>query len=213
VLGRMIERVSEQTLDLFFKTRIFDPLDMMDTSYVVPADKRDRVVTQHATDANGVRSERPNAPATLQSAVRGDGGLFSTASDYAKFMQVFLNGGRRGNVRLVSNRTIALMTSNQIGGLAVRSQPAANGALTAPFPIGAGKDKFGFGFQIETAPVSKGLRSAGSLSWGGIYNTHFWIDPHRQIAAAVLMQVLPFYDDACLKLLRGFERVVYQKLQ
>jgi CubicO group peptidase (beta-lactamase class C family) len=128
-------------------------------------------------------------------------------------MQVFLNGGRHGSVRLVSDLTIKLMTSNQIGRLTIERQPAANPALTSPFPIGAGKDRFGFGFQIEAPPVKKGMRSAGSVSWGGIYNTHFWVDPHRQIAAVVLMQVLPFYDDACVKMLRGFERLVYQKLR
>jgi CubicO group peptidase (beta-lactamase class C family) len=213
VLGRVIERASGTTLDAFYKARIFDPLGMTDTFYVVPPDKQDRVVTQHARDAGGVRSERPNIATTLQSAVRGDGGLFSTARDYARFMQVFLNSGRYGGGRLVSDRTIALMTSNQIGRLTVGRQPAANAALTAPFPIGAGKDKFGFGFQIEAPPVTRGMRSAGSLSWGGIYNTHFWIDPRRQMAAAVLMQVLPFYDEASLKMLRGFERLVYQKLQ
>ena len=213
VMGRVIERASGRTLDAFFKTRIFDPLGMKDTFYVVPAEKHDRVVTQHARDAGGIRSERPNLAAALQSSVRGDGGLFSTARDYARFMQVFLNGGRRGSVRLVSDRTIKVMTSNQIGRLTVERQPAANPALTSPFPTGAGKDRFGFGFQIETVPASKGLRSAGSLSWGGIYNTHFWVDPHRQIAVAVLMQVLPFYDEACLKMVRGFERLVYQQLQ
>jgi CubicO group peptidase (beta-lactamase class C family) len=111
------------------------------------------------------------------------------------------------------DRTIKVMTSNQIGRLTVERQPAANPALTSPFPIGAGKDRFGFGFQIETAPASTGMRSAGSLSWGGIYNTHFWVDPHRQVAVAVLMQVLPFYDEACLKMVRGFERLVYQQLR
>jgi len=71
---------------------------------------------------------------------------------------------------------------------------------------------FGFGFQIETAPAEKGLRSVGSLSWGGIFNTHFWIDPQRQIAAVVLMQTLPYYDDEALKVLRGFEREVYRQV-
>jgi len=91
----------------------------------------------------------------------------------------------------------------------VPQQPSADPARARPFPIGAGKDKFGFGFQIETAPAEKGLRSAGSLSWGGIFNTHFWIDPQRQIAAVVLMQVLPYYDDSSMRVLRGFERLVY----
>jgi hypothetical protein len=78
---------------------------------------------------------------------------------------VFLNGGRSGATRLVSERSLRLMTTNQIASLAVPEQPSADLARARPFPIGAGKDKFGFGFQIETAPAEKGLRSAGSLSW------------------------------------------------
>jgi CubicO group peptidase (beta-lactamase class C family) len=211
VLGRVVERVSGQTLDVFFQNRIFGPLEMRDTFYVVPADKRDRVVTQHARGANGALVETPN-PAEIRSGIRGDGGLASTARDYAAFMQLFLNGGRHGATRLVGERTLRLMTANQIGSLVVPQQPSADPVRARPFPIGAGKDKFGFGFQIETVPAEKGLRRAGSLSWGGIYNTHFWIDPERQIAAVVLMQVLPYYDDAALRVLRGFERLVYQQV-
>jgi len=217
VLGRVVEKVSGQSLDVFLKTRIFDALDMRDTFYAVPADKRFRVVTQHTRAAEGL-IERPN-PATLQSPVRGDGGLFSTAADYGRFMQLFLNGGRAGSSRLVSEASLHEMTSNQIGALFVQQQPSANMLLARPFPFGGGKDKFGFGFQIEMpsrAGAESGadpLRSDGSLSWGGIYNTHFWIDPKQQIAAAVLMQVLPYYDDAAMHVLRGVERLVYRYLR
>ena len=212
VLGRIIESVSGQKLDVFLKARIFDPLGMTDTFYVVPEDKRDRVVTLHGK-LSGVLTERPN-PEILRSPVRGDGGLFSTASDYGAFLRLFLNGGRHGGTRLVGADSIRLMTSNQIAPLVVQEQPSANAATSKPFPIGAGKDAFGFGFQIETDPVAdRGLRSAGSYSWGGIDNTHFWVDPQKQIAAVVLMQVLPFYDDACLEVLRGFEKMAYQQLR
>ena len=198
---------------MFLQRRIFGPLEMRDTLYVVPADKHDRVVTQLARGADGTLTERPN-PATVQSPIRGDGGLVSTARDYAAFLQVFLNGGKHGPARLVSERAVRLMTSNQIGDLVVQEQPSAAPDLARPFPIGAGKDTFGFGFQIETAPVAEqGMRSIGSLSWGGIYNTHFWIDPRRQIAAVVLMQVLPYYDEAAIRTLRGFERLLYQQLR
>jgi methyl acetate hydrolase len=212
VLGRIVEKVSGQPLDLFLKTRIFDPLGMSDTSYVVPAEKRDRVITVHARDAAGTLTERPNAAAP-RSPVRGDGGLFSTAADYAKFMQLFLNGGRHGATALIAPRTLRLMTSNQIGALTVVEQPSADPALARPFPIGSGKDTFGFGFQIEAAPAVRGLRTAGSLSWGGIDNTHFWIDREQSIAAVVLMQVLPYYDSRALDVLRGVEQRVYARLR
>jgi CubicO group peptidase (beta-lactamase class C family) len=216
VLGYIIEKVTGQTLDAFLEARIFDPIGMRDTFYVVPAEKRDRVVTQHVR-VSGSFIEQPN-PEVLQSTVRGDGGLLSTATDYGKFMQVFLNGGRAGGTRLVSEASLRLMTSDQIAPLVVQEQPSANTMLARPFPFGGGKDTFGFGFQIETAPSSlrnadRGLRSEGSYSWGGINNTHFWIDPQQQIGVAVLMQVLPYYDEAAIKVLRGVERLVYQHLR
>jgi methyl acetate hydrolase len=212
VLGRVVEKVAGQPLDAFLRARIFTPLDMRDTFFVVPADKIDRVVTVHGKTA-GVLTERPN-PATVQSPVRGDGGLFSTARDYGTFLQLFLNGGRRGATRLVSEASIRTMTSNQIGRVVVEQQSAADVSRTAPFPLGAGKDKFGLGFQIESAPVAdRGLRSEGSYSWGGINNTHFWVDPQRAVAGVVLMQVLPFYDESCIKVLRGFERIAYRELR
>ena len=78
-------------------------------------------------------------------------------------------------------------------------------------PIGAGKDKFGFGFQVEMPPAAKGQRSAGSVSWGGIFNTHFWIDSRAERGAMLLMQVLPYYDEAAVKVLKGFESRVYAR--
>ena len=211
VLGSIVEKVSGQPLDVFLKTRIFDPVGMKDTFYLVPPDKHDRVVTLHVRRGTGL-AELP-IPAMVQSPVRGDGGLYSTAGDYGRLMQVFLNGGRTGGTPLVKDATIKLMTSNQIGRVFVIEQPSANPALAKPFPFGGGKDKFGFGFQIEASPAQPGLRSVGSYSWGGINNTHFWIDPHKQIAVAVLMQVRPYYDDAAISVLRGVERLVYQNIR
>jgi methyl acetate hydrolase len=209
VVGRIVERVSGEPLDVFLRTHVFDPLGMRDTSFSVPPEKRNLVVTVHIRQADGSLRELPNA-ATLTSAVRGDGGLFSTASDYARFTQLFLNRGRLGHVRLLREQTFHLMTSNQIGTLTITEQPSADPTIARPFPFGAGKDKFGFGFQIEEAPASAGGRGVGSLSWGGIDNTHFWIDPRRSLAAVVLMQLLPYYDERALATLRGFERLVYE---
>jgi CubicO group peptidase (beta-lactamase class C family) len=210
VLGKVIEKASGRTLDQFMKTRIFDPLGMTDTGYVVPAEKRGRVVTSHAKNSSGF-AERPN-PGTISSGVAGDGGLFSTAADYGRFMQLFLNGGRAGTTRIVKETTIREMFSNQIGSLFVEQQPSTDLSLSQPFPFGGGKDKFGFGFQLQSAPGDAGLRSPGSGSWGGINNTHFWIDPRKQVAAAVLMQFRPYYDAAAIDVLRSVERLVYRRL-
>ena len=199
------------SFDRFLQTRIFDPLGMVDTAYTVATDKHARVVTLH-TRSDAAFVERPNRP-TIASTVAGDGGLLSTAADYGRFMQLFLNGGRAGTVRLVTDSTIRQMLSNQIGRIVVEEQPSAEPSLAKPFPFGGGKDKFGFGFQIEAAPATAGLRSAGSASWGGIDNTHFWIDPRTGVAAAVLMQVLPYYDEAAIDVLRSVERLVYQHVR
>jgi methyl acetate hydrolase len=211
ILGDVVEKASGEPLDVFFRTRIFDPLGMRDTAYTVPAEKHGRVVTVWNRQADGSLLEKPNR-GPFRSTPRGDGGLFSTAADYSRFMQLILNHGRLGRVRLLRDETVALMTSNQIGALTVEEQMPVETDLARPFPIGAGKDKFGFGFQIEAAPAVPGMRSVGSLSWGGIQNTHFWIDPRRSIAGVVLTQLLPYYDERALGVVRGFEKLVYERL-
>jgi methyl acetate hydrolase len=212
VLGQIVENISGQPLDIFFRNRIFGPLGMTDTSYVVPPEKLSRVATVHQR-ADGKLIEQPNA-SVQQTPVSGEGGLYSTARDYGAFLQMLLNGGSLHNVKLLSRALVAMMGDNQIGAAVVEEQPAANPTRTRPFPLGAGRDKFGLGFQIAARDNRYAqLRSPGSLSWAGINNTHFWVDPSRHVAAVVLMQVLPFYDDACIRVLRGFERLVYRHLE
>ena len=93
-------------------------------------------------------------------------------------------------------------------------QPAANSSLTKPFPLGAGHDKFGLGFQITSSdPKYAMFRNPGSMSWAGIFNTEFWIDPVQHIGGVMMMQVLPFYDDGAIRTLRDFEGLVYQDLR
>ena len=115
LLGRVIAHVSGVTLDEFCKVRIFDPLGMSDTAYAVPDSERRRVVTIHQRSRDGVMTERPNPPDSIASKGRGDDGLFSTAADYAKFVQLFLNGGRVGGAKIISARAIEMMGENQIG--------------------------------------------------------------------------------------------------
>ncbi len=211
VLGTLVEEVSGQPLDEFLSERIFVPLGMSDTFYTVPAQKVGRVVTVHRTTADGLVETANTAPITAP--VYGDGGLHSTAADYAKFIQWFLNDGRAPNgMRLLSEATVALMRENHIGAVVVEQQPAALPALSEPFPLGAGRDKFGLGFQITAAHNEPFARSAGSMSWAGIFNTEFWIDPARGIGGVLLMQYLPFYDAAAIETLQGFERRVYEGL-
>lgn len=211
VLGWVVEKVSGQPLDVFLRTRIFEPLKMMDTGHVVPAAQVPRVVTVHRR-AEGKLTESPNE-AQQESPVRGDGGLYSTARDYGKFLQMLLNGGTLDGKEILSPHAVRQMGENQIGAMFVQTQPVAIPERSRPFPIGAGRDKFGLGFQIQSDnSCDTQYRSPGSLSWAGINNTHFWLDPKRQIAAIVLMQVLPFYDDDAISVLRDIEAVVYRHL-
>lgn len=214
VLGRVVERVSGTSLDRFIDDNFLKPLSMMDTFYAVPATKRDRVVTTH-TRNNEKLTETPN-PANISSAVAGDGGLSSTAGDYIKFLQMFLNDGKVQGKTILSKSSIQAMTRNQIGDVVVNTQPAASPNLTRPFPVppAAGRDKFGFGFEITTSnSENTNLRSPGSYTWAGIYNTHFWVDPKREIAAVLMIQVLPFYDDSIMKLYQDFEETIGKNLR
>ena len=211
VLGRLVEKLAGQPLDEFLRKRIFEPLGMHETGYAVPAEKLARVVTVHRW-VDGKLVEVPNG-SEVQSPVQGDGGLNTTAADYAKFIALFLNHGRtHDGHQLVQESTLVLMGRNHIGGARVRLQEAAVPALSAVFPLGAGRDTFGLGFQVTGSPAVKDMRSPGSLSWAGIYNTEFWIDVEKGIGGILLMQYLPFYDKAAIETLVGFEQRVYQTL-
>ena len=212
VVGQVIEKITGAGLDRFLDERIFKPLELQDTSYAVPTGKVARVVTTHRRE-NGKLVETLN-PETIQSPVAGDGGLNSTAADYIKFLQMFLNEGTWRGTTLLRKTSIQAMTRNQIGDVLVQTQTTTDPARSQDFPIGAGRDKFGFGFQITTSnKENPNLRSPGSYTWAGIYNTHFWVDPKRQIAAVIMMQVLPFYDDGCMKLYQDVEAAIGKNLK
>jgi len=211
VLGKLVEAVAHEPLDQFDAERIFKPLEMNDTFYVVPTPKRERVVTVHRTTDKGL-VETPN-PEKIDAPVYGDGGLHSTVADYVKFMQMLLHEGRAPNgTRLLTADSVKQMSRTQTGNVRVELQPTANEAVSKPFPLGAGRDTYGLGFQVTGSPGDAGMRSPGSLSWAGIFNTEFWIDPSRGICAVLMMQYLPFYDPAAIDALQGFERRVYSGL-
>jgi CubicO group peptidase (beta-lactamase class C family) len=212
VVGRLVEVVSGQKLEDYFRQHIFAPLKMDDTSYNVPEGKASRLVPaqQRAGDdmAGGIVLQSPQPALTIANPV-GGGGLASTASDYGRFVRMFLNGGALDGARVLKAETVALMSRNHIGAVSV---PALKSALprSADFTfIADGRDKWGLGYLITTDQVP-GKRSPGSLSWGGINNTFFWIDPSRGIAGIVMMQYLPFADAKALATYDAFERAVYQ---
>ena len=211
VLGHVVEAISGQKIDAFLDSRILKPLGMHDTSYAVPRSKNPRVVAVSARGNDGKFVERP-MPATIASPVQGDGGLYSTASDYALFLRMLLNRGRLGNTRILSEKSARLMFDNHTGKVVVQRQISAAPALSRDFPVGAGEDTWGLGFQLARAKRPN-MRTPGSGTWAGIFNTHFFIDPTREIGVVVMMQTLPFYDDASMKVYAGVEEIVYRHLK
>jgi methyl acetate hydrolase len=212
-VGRLVEKLSGQNLEDYFHDHIFVPLRMSDTFYNVPENKQDRLVTVHQRQggkADGLVTEQPNRPPRMQTTFNGGGGLNSTASDYLRFVRMLLNGGTLDGARVLSSATVGMMGQNQIGNVGVPAIKSAQPDLSMDFTfVNDGKDKWGLGFLITTATVP-GKRSAGSLSWGGIDNTYFWLDQTRGVGGVVMMQFLPFADTKALGIYDTFERGVYQ---
>ena len=211
VLGEVVEAVSGQKLDAFLTSRILQPLGMRDTGYLVPPEHYGRVVAVNARGADGKFVERP-VPATLPASVAGDGGLYGTAADYAMFLRMLLNHGKAGNTRLLSEEAVKAMLTSQSGSVTVQLQQSTNQSLSRNFPLGAGRDHWGFGFQLAAERMPD-RRSPGSGTWAGIFNTHFFIDPVREIGVVVMMQTLPFYDEKSMKVYASVEEAVYRHLK
>jgi CubicO group peptidase (beta-lactamase class C family) len=212
VVGRLVEVLSGQKLEDYFREHIFAPLKMNDTFYDVPEAKGPRLVAQQQRAGEhmdgAVELQDPQPGLTIAAPV-GGGGLASTADDYGRFMRMLLNGGTLDGVPVLKPETVALMGQNQIGAVSV---PALKSALprSADFTFVAdGRDKWGLGLLITVDQVP-GKRSPGSMSWGGINNTYFWIDPTRGIAGVIMMQYLPFADAKALAVYDAFERGAYQ---
>jgi CubicO group peptidase (beta-lactamase class C family) len=183
---------------------------MHETHVLVPAEKRSRLAALYAPGedkkirlvgkgAQQVGTVRYSATYPAWDEGRyfsGGAGLSSTVGDYWRFLQMLLNGGELGGVRLLKPETVERMTRNQIGELAVS--------------LGGHGDKFGYGFGVVTAAGrEQDVASAGSYSWGGIFHTYFLVDPQEQLAAVLMTQVFPFDH---LTLRDDFKRLVYEAL-
>ena len=211
VLGRVVEVVSGQSLDVFLRERIFMPLGMKDTSFFPPEDQVGRMAAVYAwSEGEGLRRlpEEPiseghltysttfhfNGPRTYFS---GGGGLASTAPDYFRFAQMLRNGGELDSVRILKPETVALMTENHVGdldmGLDLGLEP---------------KQRFGLGLSVKTASDEEGGK--GTFGWAGFYHTLFWIDPENDLIAVFLSQLrLPEGQDVA----GDFRRTVYEALK
>jgi CubicO group peptidase (beta-lactamase class C family) len=185
VLGRVIEVVSGQTLDVFFKERILDPLGMKDTGFG-NADP-DRIAALYAPGL--VRNDKLGAPALHDPAfLSGGGGLISTAADYHRFTRMLLGGGELDGTRLLGTRTLRFMGRNHLPGGAELKQ-VARPTISETQNEGMG---FGLGFSVVLdAARTKVLCSEGELAWGGLASTAFWVDPTERITAHFFTQLAP----------------------
>jgi CubicO group peptidase (beta-lactamase class C family) len=182
ILGRVVEVVSGQTLYQFEKQRLLDPLGMKDTSfYVNDAARQQRIAEPLASDRSfGVGAEF-NDPRVVQKAESGGGGMVSTAADYARFLQMLLNGGTLDGKRYLGSRTLAFMVSDHSNGGA----GITPGSLYLPGP-GYG---FGLGFAVRRADGEAPFpAAAGEFYWGGAGGTYMWVDPANDLFVVLMLQ-------------------------
>jgi len=198
ILGCVVERASGIPLDVFIRTRITEPLRMTDTHFFLPQAKRERFTAVYASDTvgrfvrapDGARGQGHYVTGPRRS-FAGGAGLVSTARDYARFLRMLLNGGELDGVRLLSPKTVDVMTSDQIGQL-----------------YGRPGQGFGLGFYVVEKPGAANLATVGSYGWGGAYGSTYLVDPAEGLIVAFMIQQLPNRTDVPAK----FQTLVYQAL-
>jgi methyl acetate hydrolase len=207
-LGRLVERVSGQPLDVYLREQIFVPLGMPDTFFVVPPAKEARLVPAYQrTEDGGLAKQPPRPPKT--GFLSGGGGLYSTAPDYIRFVRALMAGGQLDGKRILSADSVAMMGSNQIGELTIGPFPSLMPQLAADNPSLPGAlDKFGLGFALNSGTAGT-ARGVNTMAWQGIFNTLFWVDREKQIGAVLMSQMLPGLDSGPAKLFEDFDRAVY----
>ena len=212
-VGRIVEAISGEPLDVYFRKHILDPLGMTDTAFVITPQQRAREASVHRRGPGGVLTAEPMEQNSPRQTFSGGGGIYSTAPDYLTFLRALLAGGALDGVRILRPETVALMGQNQIGDIDVGVLKTTVPALSNDVDLCPGVTrKWGFGHMI-TMQAMAGGRGAGSLTWGGLLNTYYWIDPGRKIAAVFMTQVLPFADGRALRLYRQFEHGLYAAMK
>jgi methyl acetate hydrolase len=204
-VGRMVEIAGGQSLDRYFSDHITGPLGMSDTGFSLTGKQRERQAILHVRDATGKLLPQPLEKPNVPKVFSGGGGIYSTAPDYLTLLQALLNGGRLRETSILRPETVALMSENQIGNLEAGILKTTNPALSNDVDFFPGIQlRWGLGHMINIDPVPGG-RKAGSLTWAGLFNTYYWIDPTMRIAGVIMMQILPFADRQALKAYRQFE--------
>jgi methyl acetate hydrolase len=213
-VGRLVEYASGEPLDAYFRRHIFDPLGMRDTAFVITAAQQAREAGGHRRmpDASLMAEPRERL-AVPHRPLSGGGGIYSTAPDYLTFIRTLLHSGVNDSARILRPETVALMGRNQIGKLEAGRMRTTAPQFSNDVDFFPGISlKWGFGHMINMQPVPGG-RSAGSLTWGGLFNTYYWIDPQKRVAAVFMTQIVPFADQRALSVYGAFERAIYASIQ
>jgi CubicO group peptidase (beta-lactamase class C family) len=205
VLGRVVEVVSGRPLDEFFVERIFKPLDMKDTGFLVPEDQLDRFAANHGLDKEKklIVTETPakSRYRTKPKMLSGGGGCVSTARDYLRFCQMLLNGGELEGTRILKAETVALMRQNQLSEEAMKAKNGGNADVG---------DGFGLGFGVRVGKDNPAAGSAvGEYYWGGAASTHFWISPRQDLIVVALEQFMPNRP----RLQQAIKPLIYQSVK
>ena len=209
-VSRLVEIASGETIDRYFRDHILGPLSMNDTTFSITENQRAREASLHVRQADGTLVPKPLEKQTVPKVFSGGGGIYSTAPDYLTLLRALLNGGKLAGASILQPETVALMSANQIGNLEAGILKTTNPALSDDVDFFPGiRLRWGLGHMINIDPVPEG-RSAGSLTWAGLYNTYYWIDPASRIAGVIMMQILPFADRRALNVYRRFERAIYR---
>ncbi|CAB3747454.1 serine hydrolase domain-containing protein [Paraburkholderia solisilvae] len=212
-VGKLVEAATDQSLEVYFRERIFEPLGMHDTGFLLGSAQKQRVATMHRREADGSLTPEPFEMNQRPEFFMGGGGLFSTPRNYMNFLQMLLNDGTYRGERILRADTVATMFQNHIGDLLVTETKTAQPSWSNSFDQFPGQPhKWGLSFDINTQPGPHG-RSVGSASWAGLLNTYFWIDPVKRVAGSLFTQTLPFYDSRVVELYGQFEQRFYDGLR
>lgn len=207
-VGRIVEAVTGESIDSYLQEHVFDPLAMTSSGLEVSGDRAERMVANHSHGPDGFAPMPVDLPPTPEFYGMGHA-MHTTGGDYLRFCRMILGGGELDGVRVLSADTVAAMSTNAIGDLRVTAQPSSNPVFGCDIDLFPGVDKtFTLGFMRNEDDID-GMRRAGSLSWAGVMNTHYWIDPVAGLTGVIMMQHLPFVDDAALAAYESFERAVY----
>jgi len=210
--GKLVTAASGQPLDRYFRDNICGPLGMRDTSFTVSDEQRRRQAHLHVRKGDRTLTARPLEKHMTVRSISGGGGIYSSAPDYLTLLTTLLNEGKHRSGQLLRPETVALMHANQIGNIGAGVMKTMNPAVSNDVDFFPGQRlRWSLGHMINLDPVSGG-RSAGSLTWAGLYNTYYWIDPTRHVAAVLMTQILPFADRPALKVYRQYERELYRAL-